>query len=412
VGYRHRQLSNKELTMRIDTRAVLGIAAAAGLLTAAAVEAKAPAKTMPMTTKSPAAHDQLVELQRRIETFQFTANEDLARKIVAADPDFALGEYYLSAVSPAPGNQPHLDKAVELAKGASDAERRFIEAMVLARGKNPEQAVEPLTRLTVDYPSERLFFMLLGQNLAGVGKQEEAKAAFEKAIALDPSTPRAYTFVGNYYLMKGDYEKARELYRQARAKTPAGVPPGQPTYSTAYTYLYEGDVDKALATLQGYLDEYRKTKAASELPDVFIWNSIARINLENGRLDEAMKAYAKGFESVPGSTLSEQEKKIWNGRPAPRPRPDAGANGPARRGLGGGGDPPEDDRGRRRGGKPFEPAYHYLAGLREAGERATIRRPSSTSSRPTPRTPSTCCCWPGPTRRRATRRTRARPIRS
>ena len=37
--------------------------------------------------------------------------------------------------------------------------------------------------------------------------------------------------------MKGDYEKARELYRQARAKTPAGVPPGQPTYSTAYTYL-------------------------------------------------------------------------------------------------------------------------------------------------------------------------------
>ena len=203
--------------MRIDTRAVLGIAAAAGLLTAAAVEAKAPAKTMPMTTKSPAAHDQLVELQRRIETFQFTANEDLARKIVAADPDFALGEYYLSAVSPAPGNQPHLDKAVELAKGASDAERRFIEAMVLARGKNPEQAVEPLTRLTVDYPSERLFFMLLGQNLAGVGKQEEAKAAFEKAIALDPSTPRAYTFVGNYYLMKGDYEKATETLSRLRA---------------------------------------------------------------------------------------------------------------------------------------------------------------------------------------------------
>ena len=348
--------------MRIDTRAVLGIAAAAGLLTAAAVEAKAPAKTMPMTTKSPAAHDQLVELQRRIETFQFTANEELARKIVAADPDFALGEYYLSAVSPAPGNQPHLDKAVELAKGASDAERRFIEAMVLARGKNPEQAVEPLTRLTVDYPSERLFFMLLGQNLAGVGKQEEAKAAFEKAIALDPSTPRAYTFVGNYYLMKGDYEKARDLYRQARAKTPAGVPPGQPTYSTAYTYLYEGDVDKALATLQGYLDEYRKTKAASELPDVFIWNSIARINLENGRLDEAMKAYAKGFESVPGSTLPDEQKKIWNGRlhhgrgrtlARMGKHEEAWAEAETIKKM-------IDEGGEA--GKPFLPAYHYLAG--------------------------------------------------
>lgn len=350
--------------MRIDTRAVLGIVAAAGLLPAAAAQAKGPAKTMPMTTKSPAAHDQLVELQRRIETFQFTGNEELAKKIVAADPEFALGVYYLSAVTPPPGNQPHLDKAVELARkgSASDAERRFIEAMVLARGKTPEQAVEPLTRLTVDYPKERLFFMLLGQNLAGVGKQEEAKAAFEKAIALDPSTPRAYTFVGNYYLMKGDYEKARELYRQARAKTPSGVAPAQPTYSTAFTYLYEGNVDQALGTLQGYLDEYKKTKAASEFPEVFIWNSIARINLENGRLDEAMKAYENGFESVPGSTISDEQKKIWLGR----------LHHGRGRTLARMGKQEEawveaetikkmiDEGGEA--GKPFLPAYHYLAG--------------------------------------------------
>ena len=121
--------------MGIDTRAVIGMVAVAGFVaaTAAAAEAKGPAKTMPMTTKSPAAHDQLVELQRRIETFQFTGNEERAKQIVAADPDFALGVYYLSAVTPGPGNQQHLDKAVELARkgGASDAEKRFIEAMVL-----------------------------------------------------------------------------------------------------------------------------------------------------------------------------------------------------------------------------------------------------------------------------------------
>ena len=348
--------------MRIDKRAVLGIAAAAGLLAGAVAEAKAPAKTMPMTTKSPAAHDQLVELQRRIETFQFTGNEDRAKKIVAADPDFALGEYYLSAVTGPPGNQQHLDKAVQLAKGASDAERRFIEAMVLARGKKPEDAIEPLTRLTADYPNERVFFMLLGQNLAGAGKQEEAKAAFEKAIALDPSTPRAYTFVGNYHLMKGDYEKARELYRQARAKTPAGVAPAQPTYSTAFTYLYEGNVDQALGTLQGYLDEYKKTKAASEFPEVFIWNSIARINLENGRLEQAMKAYEKGFLSVPGSPLDDEQKKIWTGRlhhgrgrtlARMGKHEEAWAEAETIKKM-------IDEGGEA--GKPFLPAYHYLAG--------------------------------------------------
>lgn len=348
--------------MTTDTRAVLGLAVAAALVAAAAEAGTG--KTMPMTTKSPAAHDQLVELQRRIETFQFTANEELAKKIVAADPEFALGVYYLSAVTGPPGNQAHLDRAVELARkeGTSDAERRFIEAMVVARGKNPEQAIEPLTRLTVDYPRERLFYMLLGQNLAGVGRLEEAKAAFEKAIALDSSTPRAYTFVGNYYLMKGDYQKARELYRQSRAKTPAGVAPGQPTYSTAFTYLYEGDVDKALATLQAYLDEYKKTKAASELPEVFIWNSIARINLENGRLEEAMKAYENGFKSVPGSTLDDEQKKIWNGRlhhgrgrtlARMGKHEEAWAEAETIRTM-------IEEGGEA--GKPFLPAYHYLAG--------------------------------------------------
>jgi tetratricopeptide (TPR) repeat protein len=355
---------DKERKMSIAKHAVPGTLLAAGLLAAAAAEAGKPAaKTMVFTTQSPAAHDQLVELQRRIETFQFgPRNEELANKIVAADPAFALGVYYLSAVTAPPGNQKHLDKAVELSKTASDAERRFIEAMVLARGKDPAQAIEPLTRLTADYPQERLFFMLLGQNAAGLGRQEEAKAAFEKAIALDPGTPRAYAFVGNYYLMKGDYEKAREMYRRARSKTPVGVAPGQPTYATAFTHLYEGHMDEAISTLRSYLDEYKKTKAASELPEVFIWNSIARINLENGRLDEAMKAYEKGFLSVPGSSLPEDQKKIWlgrlhhgRGRTLARmgKHEEAWAEAATIRKM-------IDEGGEA--GKPFEPAYHYLAG--------------------------------------------------
>jgi tetratricopeptide (TPR) repeat protein len=368
--------------MSIAKHAVVGIGLLAGILAAAAAQAGKPGaeagkpakKTMAFTTKSPAVKDQLRELQRRIETGQFgPANEELAKKIVAADPEFALGVYYLSAVTPPPGNQQHLDKAVELSKNASDAERRFIEAMVLARGKTPEQALAPLTKLTVDYPQERLFFMLLGQNAAGLGKHEEAKAAFEKAIALDPRTPRAYTFVGNYHLMKGDYDKAREMYRLARSKTPAGIAPGQATFSTAFTYLYEGNADQAIGTLRAYLDEYRKTKAASELPDVFIWNSIARINLENGRLEDAMKAYEKGFESVPGSTLSEEQKKIWLGRlhhGRSRTLARMGKHEEAwteaetiKKMIAEGGE----------AGKPFQPAYHYLAGYvkLEKGDYAT-----------------------------------------
>jgi len=373
--------------MSIAKHTVLGLGLCAGLAAAAAADtpattdkaAQAPAarkgagKTMLFTTKSPAARADLVQLQKRIESFQFgPTNEEMANRIVAADPDFALGEYYLSAVTGGPGNQKHLDRALELSKNASDAERRFIEAMVLARGKTPEQALPLLQKLAADYPQERVFFMVLGQNAAGLGKLDEARAAFEQAIALDPTTPRAYNLVGNTYLMKGDYAKARELYAQARAKTPAGVPPGGPTYGMAFTHIYEGHVDEALSTLRSYLDEYKRTQAATEMPEVFIWNSIARINLENGRLEEAMKAYEKGFESVPGSTLSEEQKKIWlgrlhhgRGRTLARmgKHEEAWAEAQTIRKM-------IDEGGEA--GKAFEPSYHYIAGyvLLEKGDYA------------------------------------------
>jgi tetratricopeptide (TPR) repeat protein len=73
-------------------------------------------------------------------------------------------------------------------------------------------------------------------------------------------------------------------------------------------------VDDSLDSLKTYLGEYKDSGAAQGFPEVFIWNSIARINLENGRLDEAMKAYEKGYESVPGSSIPEDQKQVWLGR--------------------------------------------------------------------------------------------------
>ena len=77
------------------------------------------------TTESAEAKKLLNELQARIENFQFgTETLDLARKLVAADPDFAIGVYYLSAVAPPAEGETELEKAVKLSKQASDGERR------------------------------------------------------------------------------------------------------------------------------------------------------------------------------------------------------------------------------------------------------------------------------------------------
>jgi len=355
-------------------RTIFALAVAAAVGAAGTLEAAETPRTLTLTTKSDAASAKLREVQDKVESFQGgPPAAAMVRQILELDPEFAMASYYLSATTPPPDNQKHLDRAVELSKKASEGERRFIEAMVLARGKTPAEAVAPLRKLAADYPGERVLPMLLGQTLAGLGRHEEARAAYEQAIKISDRTPRAYALLGNYHLLKGDYARAREYYTVARGKMPTGVAPGAISSGITFSYLYEGDVDQALKTMTEYVEDYRNaTVRFGDLPEVFIWNSIARINLESGRLEEAMKAYEKGFETVPGSKLSEEQKKIWLGRlhhGRGRTLARMGRHAEAwkeaetiRTMIAEGGER----------GKQYAPAFHYLAGYLklEAGETA------------------------------------------
>ena len=353
--------------------------AAAALLLGAALALPAAAgegRRFEPSTSSKQARELLARLQQNVEKLVLGAtNAELARKLVAADPSWAMGVYYQSAVTPPPENQKLLGKAVELAKHATDGERRFVEAMLIARSGRPEQAIEPLRALAADYPGERVVFSLLGQVLAGRGRVSEARAAYEKAIALDSSTPRAHNFVGHLYILEGQYEKARRSYAEALKRMPPGAAPGQVRYSVAFSYLYEDKPDKAIESLKSFLLEYRRAGQPFGIPEVFIWNSIARIQLENGRPEDALKSYEKGYASVPRSDLDEEDQKIWKGRLhhgkgrslARLGRFDAAWQEAAtvKKMI--------VEAGAR--GREFEPAWHYLAGyieLEQGNARAAI----------------------------------------
>jgi tetratricopeptide (TPR) repeat protein len=296
---------------------ILFLGLVAGLAAGVAADPAAPGKRFDWTTASPAAKQGLLEIQQRIESFQFGPETiTVAQKVVAADPEFAMGVYYLSAVTPPPENEKHLERAVVLSKKASDGERRFIDAMVVARanqGADFLKAVPALEQLAADYPGERLVQVILGQIYQGTDA-DKARAAFRRADEIGPPSPRVRAFLANEDLVGGEYETARRTFLDVEKSLPKGSAPFAVRYGIAFSYLYEGQVDPALQSLETYLAEYKGSGAAQGFPEVFIWNSIARINLENGRLDAAMKAYEKGYESVPGSTLPEDQKTVWLGR--------------------------------------------------------------------------------------------------
>jgi tetratricopeptide (TPR) repeat protein len=300
------------------TKRILSLGFAVVLASGAVAQAAATGKSFEWTTKSADARARLADIQQRIESFQFGADTvEAARKLVAADPEFAMGVYYLSAVTPPPENEQQLQKAVALSKSASDGERRFIDAMVVARanqGANFKDAIPALEKLAADYPGERLVQVILGQIYQGAGEADKARAAYRRADEIGPPSPRVRAFLANEDLVQGEYDKARRTFLDVEKSLPKGSVPFAVRYGLAFSYLYEGQVDPALDALRTYLSEYRDSGAAQGFPEVFIWNSIARINLENGRVDEAMKAYEKGFESVPGSTLPDDQKQLWRGR--------------------------------------------------------------------------------------------------
>jgi tetratricopeptide (TPR) repeat protein len=156
--------------------------------------------------------------------------------------------------------------------------------------------------------------MILGQLSNADGKWEKARAAFERAQAIGPRSARAEAFLASDALLKGRYADARATYQAVEKSLPKGSVPFAIRFGVTFSHLYEGKVDAALQSLDTYLNEYRAGGLDQQFPEVFIWNAMARINLENGRLDAALQAYEKGYESVPRSALPEDQKTTWLGR--------------------------------------------------------------------------------------------------
>ena len=363
--------------MRLNTYAYRSWFAAAVLLIIAVGclgATRASGKKIEFTTNSKEAKDYVAQIVNRIETFQLGPDLNaLAKKSVEADPKFAFGYYLVATTAPTPEEvKQYSEKAAELAKSASDGERRYIEAVLLTRAQKPAEALPLFIELAKQYPDDRMVQMLLGQVYSNLGKLDESNTAFENAIKLDGSTPRVYTFLGNNELLRGNYAKARQLFNTSLTKQVKGSAPFGPNYGLAFADIYQGDIKSAVKTLEAYAADYQTSTQPQNFPAVFIWNSIARLHLEYGKAEDAMKAYEKGYTTIPGSNLDETQKKIWLGRLH---------HGKART-LAKMGKREEawkeaelikkmiEDGGKE--GEQFLPAYHYLAGYLklEAGDYA------------------------------------------
>ncbi|MFF4210022.1 tetratricopeptide repeat protein [Streptomyces sp. NPDC001796] len=119
------------------------------------------------------------------------------KRVLDLDPDNKFAWYGLGVVAQTSGNtfgaRTAYDKALKIDPSFMSA--LYTEAMML-KSSDPDRAVELLKRAVAAEPKAAMLNMQIGQILAAKGRDKEAKDAFRRAVAADPSfrpqVPKAY----------------------------------------------------------------------------------------------------------------------------------------------------------------------------------------------------------------------------
>ncbi len=322
-------------------------------------------KKLPLTTDSPAAKDNFVQAIRALESFDFQKFTPLAQKTVGADSNFAMAHMLLAATVGPQQRQKHLDKFAALAPQASKGEQLYLQGMTHFYKNEDDKALESFQQLSKMLPEDRMVYMMLGNVQRRKGDFTAALASFEAANKIDASLPRAWSFIGDCYLLQEKYDKARAHYKQVVDKVDPDATPFGPFFGQIWADLYEGKPDPALKTLNDFLDRYNRNGAAQGFPPVWIWNHKARINLEFGRTAEALRCYEIGYKSVPPTSATQVDsiqKLVWLGRMHHGRARTLAKMGKHEEAWKIAEDVKKMIEGGGKEGEQYWPAYHYLAG--------------------------------------------------
>ncbi len=223
-----------------------------------AVEETAPQMAQ-APTKSMEAYKYYLEGRAKLDKF-FTedARKDL-EKAVAIDPECAIAHFWIAGVYQRLGNMAaaveSLKKAKEFSSRAAEKDRLLIESQYAFRIESDmEKRFRLIEELATRFPKEKESYLPLVNYYVANKRYPEARAAIEKALALDP----AWTVMLN---------------------------------QLAYIFDYQGDTARAIETLE---------KAVVDAPrEPNLFDSLGEIYAKTGRFDQAIENFKKAIALKP-----------------------------------------------------------------------------------------------------------------
>ena len=188
---------------------------ALALTLASVTPAVAQDRKIPITTTSKAARQEYLAGRDLVEKLRATDARAHFQKAAAADRGFALAQLGLANSAPSAKDFfAALEKATALAPQASEGERHMI--LGLSAGVRGDTAAQRkhFEDLAAAFPQDERAQNLLGAFHFGRQEYEEAIAAYQKAIAINPSFSQPYNQMGYAYRFIGRDDEAEKAFKK------------------------------------------------------------------------------------------------------------------------------------------------------------------------------------------------------
>src|SRR2546425_955565 len=170
--------------------------------------------TVPITTASTEARGHYMTGLDLFDELRIPLDRRHFELAVERDSEFALAQYYLALNATTPqAFFDRLNRAVALARHASEGERLVILALQAGANADPEKQVGYCEQLVAAYPNDARAHFLLGFARSGQQAYDNAIAEFTRATELDSNFSPAYNGLGYAYRPLGRYDDAERAFK-------------------------------------------------------------------------------------------------------------------------------------------------------------------------------------------------------
>jgi soluble lytic murein transglycosylase len=183
----------------------------------------------------------------------------------------------------------------DLVEAVSSSERPEVQlAMGVAlrragQNKDAKKTLEPLANLSPEMNAERLF------NLGEIARAADDDDGFLRFLGqlrqAGPTSPwleQALLSEGNLYLLKRDYDRAVDAYRELQERFPHGSRASYAHWKVAWLSLRQGRTDEAKSRFEQQIALY---PSSAEIPAALYWRG--RLAEEDGETAKARAYYKK-----------------------------------------------------------------------------------------------------------------------